>query len=371
MGEKQPKTTRPFRQSKSFRYILIALILLLFILFFRKCHEQFGILPPHVFDAMIQSDSLTQSDSIFLDSAGFEVTDTLNARQAAKTDSSGSDTNTADPDSFLTLSKPEDFNVVIMDESGTSGFPEDSIFVYADPWGGRHFDSVSVTLHCKDSCFILYGFEDSTNLQSYEKPFTIRRDKILWIAGMDENGNQSKAKPVVYIIEKSRKQCPHGMMPFNPERATTCMDMFEWPNLPDELPTTFISHDNALDSCASVGKRLCTEDEWQYVCKGPEKFRYPYGNQYNENYCPAKEKGAVRSGRFPVCRSYFGTFDMTGNVWEWTATPSTTRPGHYMVVGGNWTTGNRATCAQTKYSFYPQNRYLFVGFRCCKDVIKR
>ena len=30
--------------------------------------------------------------------------------------------------------------------------------------------------------------------------------------------------------------------------------------------------------------------------------------------------------------------------------------------------GNDATCGLSKFSFYPQNRYPFVGFRCCQDA---
>ena len=123
----------------------------------------------------------------------------------------------------------------------------------------------------------------------------------------------------------------------------------------------------AADSCKSLGKRLCSQAEWRSGCQGPDGETYPYGAKYNENHCPAKEAAASRSGRFPVCRSYYGLYDMTGNLWEWTASQAPD-PDFYMVAGGNWTAGNQATCSYAKFSFYPSVRYPFVGFRCCQDA---
>ena len=66
---------------------------------------------------------------------------------------------------------------------------------------------------------------------------------------------------------------------------------------------------------------------------GTRPEAYPYGGRYNENRCPAKEPALSRSGRFPACRSYYGLYDMTGNLWEWTATPAP-NPDFFMVAGG-------------------------------------
>lgn len=61
-------------------------------------------------------------------------------------------------------------------------------------------------------------------------------------------------------------------------------------------------------------------------------------------------------------------YDMNGNLWEWTDTPAREMPNRYLVAGGAWDTQNESKCTDTKYSFYPQNQYNFVGFRCCADA---
>jgi formylglycine-generating enzyme required for sulfatase activity len=172
---------------------------------------------------------------------------------------------------------------------------------------------------------------------------------------------------VDYVIERNPGACAEGMMPLETSGRTVCMDRYEWPDSDGAVPRAFVNHAEAEDSCRAAGKRLCSAAEWKEACQGPDREPYPYGARYRENDCPAKEPAAARSGRFPVCRSYYGTYDMTGNLWEWTSTPAPDAD-FYMVAGGNWTAGNEATCGLSKYSFYPAVRYPFVGFRCCQDA---
>jgi len=268
-------------------------------------------------------------------------------------------------------------------------------YLWADPWGGRHFDSVRVSLHCREGCVLLYSLEDSVHFKSYEDTLVFKRNTTLWISGIDSLNRQAQAVRVDYVIERNPGACAGNSMPISktpssqasaPASAsgktetgkpgpgmpgagnkTVCMDMYEWPDSDNAVARAFVSQKDAVDSCRSVGKRLCTAPEWREACQGPDKDTYPYGAKYNENHCPAKEAAASRSGRFPVCRSYYGLYDMTGNLWEWTSTPAPD-PDFFMVAGGNWTAGNEATCGFAKFSFYPSVRYPFVGFRCCQDA---
>ncbi|MEO7424750.1 MAG: SUMF1/EgtB/PvdO family nonheme iron enzyme [Fibrobacteria bacterium] len=248
-------------------------------------------------------------------------------------------------------------------------------YLWADPWGGRHFDSVRVTLHCREGCLLLYSLEDSVHFNSYESPLVFKRNATLWISGIDSLNRQAPPVRVDYVIERNPGACKGNAMPIAYGTSnggltgakTVCMDMYEWPNSEDSVPRAFVNWKEAVDSCKSVGKRLCTEPEWREGCEGPDREKYPYGGKYNENRCPAKETAASRSGRFPVCRSYYGLYDMTGNLWEWTATPAPDAD-FQMVAGGNWAAGNEATCNYAKFSFYPSVRYPFVGFRCCEDA---
>jgi hypothetical protein len=240
-------------------------------------------------------------------------------------------------------------------------------YLWADPWGGRHFDSVRVTLHCRQGCVILYSLTDSINFKSYEDTLVFKRNSTLWISGIDSLGRQASPIRVDYVIERNPGSCTGEMMPLHAGGKTVCMDRYEWPDSEGAVPRAFVDHAEAEDSCRAAGKRLCSAAEWKEACQGPDGEPYPYGARYRENDCPAKETAAARSGRFPVCRSYYGMYDMTGNLWEWTSTPAPDSD-FYMVAGGNWTTGNDATCRLSKYSFYPKVRYPFVGFRCCEDA---
>lgn len=245
-----------------------------------------------------------------------------------------------------------------------SGLP----YLYADPWGGRHFDSVRVSLHCREGCVVLYSLEDSVNFKSYREPLTFRRDAVVWLAGIDSAGRQVPPTRIEYVIERNPGSCREGNMPVTVGGGTVCMDVYEWPNLDGEQPRAFVNWQEAADSCRRAGKRLCSAEEWRTACQGPDGEAYPYSGKYNENHCPAKEAAASRSGRFPACRSYYGLFDMTGNLWEWTSTPAGADGEFFRVAGGNWSAGGEARCGYSKFSFYPAVRYPFVGFRCCRDA---
>jgi hypothetical protein len=345
---------RASRQSRK-RLILIFCLSLLFFLFLitlRDCKEEPPLPVWHEYRVTIET--TVQEDTGEVDTV--EGRDTVIETAA----------NTSVPDTSAAVESKD--TSALQDPSVEESTSADSLFVYADPWGGRHFDSITVRLFCRETCLVLFSLEDSLNLTSYSDPIKIRRSKTLWIAGVNKKGEQSDHVRIKYVIEKKRGRCPENMKPFEINNKSVCMDMYEWPNKEGEQPAPYVTRREAVDSCATLEKRLCTLKEWQTVCTGPEHYMYPYGNDYNENYCPAKEKTARRSGRFPVCRSYYGTYDMPGNLWEWTSTESREREGFYMVTGGNWNTGDQATCMQTKYSFFPQNKYLFVGFRCCSDV---
>ena len=241
-------------------------------------------------------------------------------------------------------------------------------YVFPNPWGGRHFDSVTVGLYCREDCLILYSLEDSVNLRSYERPFTFRRTTTLWYAGVSARGMRTPVMRLDYVIEKNPGDCKGNSMPVSLHGHDVCVDVYEWPNRENAQPRAMVSQHEADDSCRTVGKHLCSLDEWQAACRGPDQSRYPYGNDYDVRYCPAQQGGPSRSGRFPACRSYYGVYDLTGNLWEWTSTVNPSHDDFYQVAGGSWDGADNAVCGMSKYSFYPQNSYASVGFRCCAEA---
>ncbi len=56
-----------------------------------------------------------------------------------------------------------------------------------------------------------------------------------------------------------------------------CVDTYEWPNVKGERPEVMNRFHQAQLKCAAVGKRMCTESEWNMACEGPAMKPYPQG----------------------------------------------------------------------------------------------
>ena len=178
-------------------------------------------------------------------------------------------------------------------------------------------------------------------------------------------------------------------------RATpvrVCMDQYEWPNRAGAEPVVMLRFTEAEAKCRSVGKRMCTEVEWEMACEGPAASPWPYGFRQDDNACNAskpykpvseerlasqereiREKETRRvwqgepSGAYPACVSSFGVVDMVGNVEEWVATSRPEWAFRSSLKGGYWSKP-WAGCRGTNDSHGPRFRFYEVGFRCCKDA---
>ncbi|HUU01586.1 MAG TPA: SUMF1/EgtB/PvdO family nonheme iron enzyme [Myxococcota bacterium] len=151
-----------------------------------------------------------------------------------------------------------------------------------------------------------------------------------------------------------------------------CIDRYEFPNGPGRKPTAGVSWKQAQKLCRKRGKRLCTEVEWEYACKGKSNRRFPYGNKWNPDGCNTESaSGEDRSigncGGYPRCKSPFGVFDMSGNVSEWTASPYSPGAGARTYKGGSATRPNWATRCASRSSASPGTRRDDLGFRCCDN----
>jgi formylglycine-generating enzyme required for sulfatase activity len=155
--------------------------------------------------------------------------------------------------------------------------------------------------------------------------------------------------------------------------ASFCIDEYEYPNRPGVPPAINSSWEDARQACASVGKRLCTEEEWEKACKGPGNARFPYGNDFDSNLCNSKDsqgkdRTLAEAGRFPQCRSAYQVADLSGNVSEWTASDFGDGSSRKVQKGGSFDRSVAAVRCSARMSGVPTERKPTVGFRCCADV---
>jgi len=102
----------------------------------------------------------------------------------------------------------------------------------------------------------------------------------------------------------------------------------------DQHPVVHVAHEDAAAYAAWVGKNLPTEAEWEYAARGGLHGKtYAWGDEFTPKGCLMANtwqgefpwenlrrdgyEGTAPVGSFPS--NGYGLYDMTGNVWEWTA----------------------------------------------------
>jgi len=155
----------------------------------------------------------------------------------------------------------------------------------------------------------------------------------------------------------------------------------------DDHPVVHVSWDDAVAFCTWAKKRLPTEAEWEFACRGGlDGKRFAWGDDppSNTNLRANLWQGAFPYEKKPTdgflltapVKSFppngYGLYDMIGNVWEWCADwyrdYETDAPERQRVIRGGSFLCNEQYCASYRPSARmctsPDTGQNHLGFRC-------
>ncbi|NXF80470.1 SUMF2 enzyme, partial [Sclerurus mexicanus] len=161
-----------------------------------------------------------------------------------------------------------------------------------------------------------------------------------------------------------------------------------------DYPVLHVSWNDAQAFCAWKGKRLPTEEEWEFAARGGlEERLYPWGNKFQPNRTNLWQGDFPRvdtaedgyHGVSPVTafppQNNYGLYDLLGNTWEWTASefrapgqPSRRgAPNMQVLRGASWIdtadgSANHRARVTTRMGNTPDSASDNLSFRCAADI---
>jgi formylglycine-generating enzyme required for sulfatase activity len=141
-----------------------------------------------------------------------------------------------------------------------------------------------------------------------------------------------------------------------------------------DAPVVGVTLEDARAYAEWCGLRLPTTVEWEAAVRLPDGRQFPWGDEWNSEYCHCSQNGATEPGavgKYTAGASHFGCLDLIGNVWEWTEPHegmTSPEPGYFWVMGGSFRhpcvkNGKIARTGVSEMGAYP-----YLGFRCVRSL---
>lgn len=157
-------------------------------------------------------------------------------------------------------------------------------------------------------------------------------------------------------------------------------------------PVVLITWFGANGYAEYFGYRLPLEIEWERAARGDKKISYPWGEFLDESYANFNFSNhnimRLLNYKHPItspvgffngkdydgyktndAKSFFGLYDMAGNVWEWIGDKYERMSDRFMK-GGSFRNYDNNLRVWTRNSARPDYSGIDVGFRCVRDVKK-
>jgi formylglycine-generating enzyme required for sulfatase activity len=129
--------------------------------------------------------------------------------------------------------------------------------------------------------------------------------------------------------------------------------------------------------CESRGGSLPTELQWEFAARGPDALIFPWGNEFDDTKVAysGNESRTVDGYVYADGASWVGALNMSGNVWEWTASlyglfPDAALEGssEFRVIRGGSIYIEDSVHAENRAGSFPDDSNSLRGFRCARPI---